>query len=75
MEMDNWVQTIHKRRWKWAGKVIRLDETRWARIALFWSPKNYGKARRNQGGQYLRWAEDIDHFCKNIFNHCFGGPV
>jgi hypothetical protein len=37
--------TIKRRRWRWLGHVLRMKNTRHAKLALTWTPE--GKTKRN----------------------------
>lgn len=51
------LESIYKRKWRWAGHVARMADDRWTSRVTFWTP--YGH-RRRPGRQKMRWRDDIE---------------
>ena len=51
-----------KRKWTWAGHVMRRDDERWSRAITVWTPL---EGKRNRGRQRKRWGDEIKHFLGN----------
>ena len=49
-------EEIKKRRLRWFGHVVRMDEDRTPKIALDWTP---AAGRRNEGGQRTTWRGSV----------------
>ena len=55
----DWVVEQSRRRWIWAGHVIRRTDQRWSKATLEWQP-DAGSRRR--GHPDRRWEDDINDF-------------
>lgn len=49
----------NKLKWKWAGHVIRQDDSRWSKLATVWQPRY---CTRGRGRQRRRWCDEILSF-------------
>ncbi len=58
-KVEDIVVTIKKKKWSWAGHVMRRRDNRWTTRVTEWQPKN---GRRNQGRQRVRWRDEIRVF-------------
>ncbi|GFO50048.1 endonuclease-reverse transcriptase [Plakobranchus ocellatus] len=50
------VHFVAKQKWKWAGHVARLKDSRWTLRVTEWQPRN---GKRSRGRQARRWRDDI----------------
>ena len=50
---------IRRKKWRWAGHVARMTDSRWTEVVTFWTP--YGQ-RRRRGRQRIRWRDDLDRY-------------
>ena len=50
---------LKRRKWSWAGHLLRRNDGRWTRELTFWWPRGDGK--RARGGQRRRWRDDFKH--------------
>ena len=51
------LETIFKRKWRWAGHVARMKSDRWTYTSTFWTPYDH---RRRRGRPKSRWRDDLD---------------
>ena len=73
-----WVHQHLRRKWIWAGKVVRMTQHRqdsWALNVTFWrgsqwksdylpgSPLHSFRPLRARPGRWRRWEDEIDNFC------------
>ena len=56
---ESWVLSQRRRKWRWAGRVARLNDNRWTQQVLLWEPQT---GKRRVGRPCLRWAEVITSF-------------
>lgn len=54
--------TIKRRRWKWLGHVLRMGNTRHAKIAISWTPDG----RRKRGRPKETWRRTIERERKDL---------
>ena len=50
------IQKIKEAKWRWAGHLIRRQDSRWTKRLTEWQPRN---GKRNRGRQKRRWRDDI----------------
>ena len=60
----DWVTELARRKWIWAGHVIRRVDECWSKVVLKWIPA-YGSRKR--GRPALRWVDAIDDFFRVKF--------
>ena len=60
MEMEGWIATSRRRKWKFAGELARKQDNRWSNLLLNWKP-NRGHGR-SQGRPCTRWSDSIEEF-------------
>src|SRR2546425_5899531 len=63
VQMSNWSDVIQKRRMKWLGHLLRLDERAPASIALQQTKKQMGKMKK---GNHSTWTKQINNDLKKI---------
>ncbi len=51
--------TVEKKKWSWAGHIMRRMDNRWTKRVTEWQPKN---SKRRQGRQRIRWRDEIVAF-------------
>ena len=56
--VPHWVEECCKRKFQWAGHVLRRTDGRWSRQALCWHPMGY----RLQGRPLMRWSDGLNRF-------------
>ena len=54
--------TIRRRRWKWLGHVLRMENTRHAKIAVTWTPEG----KRKRGRPKETWRRTIERERKDL---------
>ena len=58
--VEDWVMMQRRRKWRFAGKLARQNDGRFARQVLEYTPHlGYG---RGAGRPRLRWADEIENF-------------
>ena len=62
--VPDWVEEVHRRKFRWAGHVSRRHDGRWTREVLTWS----ASGSRTQGRPKLRWTDGLNSF----FNRSMG---
>ena len=45
-----------KQKWRWAGQIARMKDTRWTKRCTEWQPK---RGKRSRGRPSRRWTDDI----------------
>ena len=50
---------IKKKKWAWAGHVMRREDNRWSLRVTDWIPR---EGKRSRGRQKVRWADEIKKF-------------
>ncbi|GFR69251.1 endonuclease-reverse transcriptase [Elysia marginata] len=55
-QVSDIAQYIAKQKWKWAGHVARLQDSRWTLRVTEWQPRN---GKKSKGRQARRWRDDI----------------
>ena len=60
-KVSDWVAEQRRRKWRWAGHVMRRTDNRWSRLIVHWLP-NGGQRRR--GRPTTRWEDALESFAK-----------
>ena len=63
-----WVEEARKRKFQWAGHIARLEDGRWTRKVLDWTPDG----RRLRGRPVLRWVDSLRAFFREICGQAQG---
>jgi hypothetical protein len=66
-DVPDWVEEVHRRRFRWAGHVARRHDGRWTREVLTWSVAG----SRARGRPLARWTDTIIKF----FNEMWGVDI
>ena len=53
------LEHIYKRKWTWAGHIIRRSDERWTKRLTEWCPRN---GTRTRGRPKKRWSDDLENF-------------
>ena len=64
LKLDDWITLQKQRKWRWAGRLARLESFDWTTAALDWDPTldiNLA-ARRRPGRPRTRWTDDTAPF-------------
>ena len=56
--VPDWVEEARRRKFRWAGHVIRRDDGRWTREVLTWSLQG----TRSRGRPFTRWTDSLNKF-------------
>ena len=56
--IDDWVEEVHRRRYRWAGRVARWEDGRWTKAVLKYSVSG----NRQQGRPHMRWTDSFNKF-------------
>ena len=56
------LELIGNLKWKWAGRLMRTKDNRWAKKVTEWMPRGWTRAK---GRPRQRWSDDLDKFKKN----------
>ena len=56
----DWVEEVHRRKFRWAGRTARVSDDRWTREVLLWS----ASGTRKRGRPRFRWADPLNKFFK-----------
>ena len=59
MNIEDWVKSQKRRKYRWAGHVAQMADGRWTARLLKWVPQ--GQSRR-QARPNLRWSFSLDNF-------------
>ena len=59
-DMDDWLSAHRRRKYEYAGKVMKQTDGRWTQRAIEWLP-NHGLGR-SRGRPTTRWSDDLEHF-------------
>ena len=62
--LDEWVTLWRQIQWRWAGKVVQLDQHKWSYVAMLWQPMldcTSGGVRA-QARPRKKWDDDIKAF-------------
>ena len=63
LRLDDWVQGQRRRKWSFAGHLMRREDNRWASVLMPWVPEGGNRARaRARGRPKKRWADALDDF-------------
>ena len=60
LQVPDWVEEVHRRRFRWAGRTARLYDERWTREVLLWS----ATGSRRRGRPKMRWTDQLNKFFK-----------
>ena len=60
LQVPDWVEEVHRRRFQWAGRTARLDDDLWTREVLLWS----ATGSRRRGRPKMRWTDQLNKFFK-----------
>ena len=58
--VPDWVEEVHRRRFRWAGRTSRVSDDRWTKEVLQWS----ATGARKRGRPRCRWADQLNKFFK-----------
>ena len=61
-KVPDWVEEQRRRKWRWAGHLMRRSDGRWSTKILQWAPVT---GQRSVGHPARRWADCIDQGEKN----------
>jgi hypothetical protein len=59
LRLDDWVKGQRRRKWAFAGHLMRREDSRWASVLLPWVPEG---GKRSRGRPKKRWTDDLDDF-------------
>ena len=59
-KVPDWVQEQRRRKWRWAGHVVRRRDMRWSTRMVFWEPFRQGS--RPVGRPATRWEDSVVKF-------------
>lgn len=57
-KITDWVEKVHRRRFRWAGEVARRSDGRWSKVLLTWSAEGQRKKQR----PLIRWTDSLNQF-------------
>ena len=58
--MKCWVETQKRRKWQFAGRLVRCKDDRWSHVLVNWKPHDgFG---RFQGHPVTRWTDQLEQF-------------
>ena len=60
MGMESWLVLHRRRKWQFAGSLVRQRDSRWSQQVVHWTP-NLG-FRRSAGAPKTRWADQLEKF-------------
>ena len=64
LKIEDWVQGQRRRKWTYAGHVMRREDRRWSTTLLTWMPD---EGYRTRGRPKKRWTQVFDEFLKSEF--------
>ena len=59
----DWVAEQRRRKWRWAGHVMRRTDSRWSRRMVQWLPVG---GRRRPGRPTTRWEDALESFANRL---------
>ena len=62
-------ETVLRRKWHWAEKMIKMNNQRWSKKMLYFDPVhlNHGEIlKRKRGRPRISWHTNINTFCKHM---------
>ena len=60
-KVADWVVEQRRRKWRWAGHVMRRTDSRWTRRIVHWLPLG---GQRRPGRPTTRWEDALETFAK-----------
>jgi len=51
---------------KWYGHVVRMEDSRWPKIIMYWSQGG----RRGRGRPEVKWVEESERVMKQVNSTC-----
>ena len=58
----DFVREIKRKKWEWAGHIVRVKDERWGKKIIDWFPR---EENRKPGKQRTRWRDEITGFIHN----------
>ena len=58
LAVPDWVEEVHRRSFRWAGRCARAADERWTREVLVWS----AAGARKRGRPKFRWTDRLNQF-------------
>ena len=63
LQLDDWISSYRRRKWRWAGHVLRREDRRWTATMLHWTPEMPSIILgRKRGRPHKRWEQDFEDF-------------
>ena len=56
--LESWVQTYRRRKWRFAGRLARLEDGRWSHKILNWQPESHRSRQR----PLTRWSDQLTKY-------------
>ena len=69
---EDWLTLMHRRKWRWAEKVVNHEEPRWTAKILLWLPT---EGARCVGHPKLRWLDSIQKFAASRAESSMGSDA
>ena len=63
LDIERWDCQYRRRKWRWAGELLRGNSSKWSHKLLVWMPECEKGAKRYQGRPARRWE---DCFCEYL---------
>ena len=60
--IESWVQQFRRRKWNWAGELVRHEGGKWSRKVLQWNAELEKEAARCKGRPATRWDDSFADF-------------
>lgn len=57
----DFIQESRRKKWEWAGHIIRACDGRWGNKIMYW----FSESKRKRGRQKARWRDEIVEFIRN----------
>ena len=61
--VSDWVVEQRRRKWRWAGHIVRMKGLRWTVRMLHWIPVG---GERSRGRPATRWEDELKEFAKSL---------
>ena len=58
LDVPDWVEEIHRRKFRWAGRTARLSDGRWTKEVMLWC----ATGSRKRGRPKSRWTDSLNKF-------------
>ena len=62
--IPDWVEEVHRRRYKWVSTVVSREDDRWTKAIMHWTVSG----ERRRGRPLTRWSDSFKRFFEHVFD-------